>query len=412
MNLTLRVFLKPLVGALLCIQLGLSYGQALPPFVDKNEPYQTIGIASFVADVNANNSNLKIKKLSVESASKIADQAGKPLLNPVITYGRGSMYTQTPYTGYVNPASNTFGALVTIEGWGKRTARKGLAQADANKLNAEMIAEEKSLETEAIFSYIDALRVKLMWQSYQQAIDGLSTYKLPLAKQNIEGYQAAQKTLVNDLKYLSYNLLSYLGKPDKELPLPIGTLNITPIDFKVSELIDHALAKRADVASSDAAVKYAAANLEVVKASKNIDLTPGVYYTEVPSYSSGGFEYGSQKSISFLLSIPISNGLFNDSDVASAVNYQIQQEISMQAIQRKIIMEINQTYLQYQSARERFERANSAFEIAKVNKEGSIGAIVAYQDAQTELFDSRTILAKTMILLQRLSGNFDIPKIN
>jgi uncharacterized membrane protein YqiK len=61
---------------------------------------------------------------------------------------------------------------VTIEGWGKRSAREAYAQAEANKQLAEMVNESRSVETQAIFNYIDALRTKLLWQSYQSRLIG------------------------------------------------------------------------------------------------------------------------------------------------------------------------------------------------------------------------------------------------
>ena len=335
-----------------------------------------------------------------------------PYLSPTITYARGSMYTQAPYTGYTNPASNTLGAMVTVEGWGKRSAREAQAIADANRLNAEMVAETKTIETEAIFTYIDALRTKLLWQSYQQAIINLDRFQASVAKQRQAEFRAAQKTLSNDLQYFSYGLINYVGKQSSALPLPLGSLNLPPRNFSISELVEGAHEKRADIASNKAAIESANANLEVVKASKNIDFNPGLYYTETPPYGSSGTNYGSQKSFSFLVSIPLANNLFHDSDVVGAVNNQAQQEINLQAIKTKAIVEINQTYLQYQTAKDRLATANKAYQQAKTQGIQNIDSSLKLREAESELFDSRTVHAKTLILLLRLSGNFEVPSLN
>jgi outer membrane protein TolC len=400
------------IGIFAFIHIGIVSAQSLPPFSDNNERYKPIIISTFLDEVNSNNGTLKVRRLGADSATAISQRAGNLLLSPIITYARGSMYTQSPYVGYNNPSSNTLGAMVTVEGWGKRSAREAQALAEANRLNTEMITESKTIETEAIFAYIDALRTKLLWQSYQEAIIDLASYQSPLAKKNILDFKDIQKVLENDLKFYAYSLINYLGKSENELPLPIGTLNLEPKSFQISELISQANSNRADITSTQAAIESASANLEVIKASKNIDVMPGIYYSETPPYSSSGTSYGSQKSFSFIVSVPLSNALFNDSDVLSAVNAQTQQEIMLQATKTKIITELNQTYLQYQSAKNRLESSNKAYQTAKDQKNNGITGVLAFREAQGELFDARTIHAKTLILLQRLSGDFQVPKFN
>jgi hypothetical protein len=300
--------------------------------------------------------------------------------------------------------------MVTIEGWGKRSAREAQAQADAKYKLAEMITESKAIETEAIFNYIDALRTKLLWQSYQAAIDGLKQYQAGGSAQEAE-FIAAQKILANDLKYYSYGMVNYLGKVDSELILPLGTLNMEPQNFKVEELIAHARENRADISSGKAAVDSAAASLEVVKASKNVDFLPGIYYTQTPPYTTSGINYGTQQSFSFLLNVPLGNGLLVNSDITTAANNQAEQEVNLIAIKSKIATEINQTYLQYLSAKDRLEAANKAYNQAKASKNSPQG-ILRFRDAEYELFDARTVHAKTLILLNRLSGNFEVPNLH
>jgi len=399
---------------LVCILMGSIeiHAQSLPTFQSKGVAYKSIDLANYISEINEFNGTLQMRKLGLDSASAYAQQAGMPYLSPTITYARGSMYTQAPYTGYTNPSSNTLGAMVTIEGWGKRSARELQAIADANRLSAEMVVEKKSLETEAIFTYIDALRTKLLWQSYQRAIMTLDKFKEPIAKQRQVDFQSAQKTLSNDLQYFSYSLVNYVGKQDGALPLPLGSLNIAPRNFNVTELIEGAHEKRVDIASTKAAIEVANANLEVVKASKNIDINPGLYYTETPPYASSGTNYGTQKSFSFLVSIPLANNLFHDADIVGAANNQAQQEINLQATKTKAAVEINQTYLQYQSAKERLATADRAYQQAKTHSSRSIDESIRFHYVEAELFDARTVHAKTLILLLRLSGNFDIPSLN
>jgi len=381
--------------------------QSLPPFKANNVQYRNVSLGHYLGELNEENASIKIRRLNIASAEASAKDAGMPYLSPILTYVRGSLYTQAPYSGYTNPASNTLGAMVTVEGWGKRSAREKLAQADAKRKLAEMITESKAIETEAIFSYIDALRTKLLWQSNQEAIDSLKVIRNGGSRQEAE-FISAQKILSNDLKYYSYSLLNFLGKPDPELILPVGTLNMEPQNFKVEELIVHAQGNRADITAARAAVDSAAAYLQVVNASKNIDFLPGVYYTQTPSYAAGGIGYGTQQAFSFLLNVPLGNGFLISSDVITAANNQAELEVGLMATRAKIVTEINQTYLQYQSAKERLEAANKAFNQAKNNK-NSVQGVLKFRDTEYELFDARTVHAKTLILLNRLSGNFEVP---
>jgi cobalt-zinc-cadmium efflux system outer membrane protein len=387
------------------------HAQNLPSFENQGVQYQKISLADYLVELNEKNISIKSKKLASDTAVNTAKQAGTPILNPILTYARGSISTQAPYAGYTNPASNTVGATVTVEGWGKRSAREAYSQAEANKSMAEMIAETRSTETLAILSYIDALRTKLLWQSYQETINGLAKLNTSEASQKKAEFESLQKTAFNDLKYYSYGLMGLLSMPNESLPLPIGSLNIAPKKYDVKDLVSSALEKRGDVNVSNASIESATANLEMIKASRNPDLLPGVFYTQTPPYGNTGTFYGAQNSVSLLLSIPLGNGLLNNSDEIAAANNVAEQEGNLLATKAKVNMEINQTYLQYQSTVSRLENAENLYKHAKTHQNGDIQAILNLANAETELIDSRTAHAKTLILLERLSGNFETPNL-
>lgn len=398
--------------SLVILYSSQSGAQSLPAFQSSNTQFRPVALSAYIGELNLDNPTIKIKKLGSDSATSVAKQAGRPYLSPILTYVRGSMYTQTPYVGYTNPSSNTFGASITVEGWGKRSARQAQAQADLNRQMADALTENKSVETQAIFAYIDALRAKLLWQSYQVAIDRIKPFVSEEATRNKAEFQAAQATLANDLKYYSYTLVGFLGDAEKDLPLPVGTLNMPPENFNVKTLVSEGLEKRTDIHQGKASIESANANLESIKASKGIDLLPGVYYTETPPYSTGGFEYGAQKSFSFLLSIPLGNGFMIDSDVIAGSNSIAEQEVNLAATKTKVITEINQTYLQYEAAKDRLEKANIVFKAAQTAKKTDLRSILHLREAEYELFDARTVHAKTLILLKRLSGHFEVPNLN
>jgi len=403
-----NIFILALTSSL----TGLVCAQNLPPYKTQDTNYQAISLENYLLELNDKNSSIRVKKLNSDSATAIAKQAGMPHLSPLLTYSKGSIYTQQPYIGYTSPASNTFGATVTVEGWGKRSAREAYALAEADKLMAEMVNETRSVETQAIFNYIDALRTKLLWQSQQAAIDRLKSINSPEATRTEEDLLSTQKTLNNDLKFFSYGLLNYLGESHQSLPLPIGTLNVLPQSFDVAKLVEKAQESRSDIASNKASIESASANLQLVQANRNTDFMPGIYYTETPPYSSSGTNYGSQKSVSFILTMPLGNSFIDNSDVISASNTLTEQQTNLSATKTKIVTEINQTYLQYESAKERLKNANLAFKQANNQKNPGLLAITKYQEAESELIEARAIHAKTLILLERLSGNFKVPSLN
>jgi outer membrane protein TolC len=403
-----NIFILALTSSL----TGLVCAQNLPPYKTQDTNYQAISLENYLLELNDKNSSIRVKKLNSDSATAIAKQAGMPHLSPLLTYSKGSIYTQQPYIGYTSPASNTFGATVTVEGWGKRSAREAYALAEADKLMAEMVNETRSVETQAIFNYIDALRTKLLWQSQQAAMDRLKSINSPEATRTKEDLLSTQKTLNNDLKFFSYGLLNYLGESHQSLPLPIGTLNVLPQSFDVAKLVEKAQESRSDIASNKASIESASANLQLVQANRNIDFMPGIYYTETPPYSSSGTNYGSQKSVSFILTMPLGNSFIDNSDVISASNTLTEQQTNLSATKTKIVTEINQTYLQYESAKERLKNANLAFKQANNQKNPGLLAITKYQEAESELIEARAIHAKTLILLERLSGKFKVPSLN
>jgi hypothetical protein len=104
--------------------------------------------------------------------------------------------------------------------------------------------------------------------------------------------------------------------------------------------------------------------------------------------------------------------LFDNFDVLSASNTVTEQQTNLSATKTKIVTEINQTYLQYESAKERLSKANLAFKQASNQKNAGVSGITGYQETLSELIEARTVHAKTLILLERLSGNFAVPNLN
>jgi hypothetical protein len=114
--------------AFLLVWMQSISAQSLPPFKAANTHYRAVTRGNYLGELNEENANLKIRRLSIDSANANVKDAGKPYLSPILTYVRGSMYTQAPYSGYTNPASNTLGAMVTIEGLGQTLSQRSTSR--------------------------------------------------------------------------------------------------------------------------------------------------------------------------------------------------------------------------------------------------------------------------------------------
>jgi cobalt-zinc-cadmium efflux system outer membrane protein len=319
-----------------------------------------------------------------------------------------------PFTPYVSPSSNTYSLSGTLEGWGKRQAREEFANSEVVRNESELISLKKTVESDAIFAYLDTLRVKLNWFIYRNAIDNLIALKEKEAKDSIDDLSVTLDNISNDLKFFGYGLITFVGKSSEEGFIPEGnSINTYPRNLKLNELINEALSKRVDLIALSDNVKSADASANLVSKNRNIDFSPSVWYSTTPPYVSSGTQYGTTHSYGFSVSIPIPIQLRFDGDLVSAANNKAQAEYAFIDAKNRVVVEVKQAFLQYNVAKEKLKNTEQNLKTAlKKAKPATIQSIKQIREKSTELIDAKVNHAKALIFLLRVSGDYEIPQFN
>ena len=401
-------YLKTFVSVLFCLIAVTTNAQSSQKVSIPNVSLQPISYSEYIKEVDANSGALNAKKLAVETSVAWQGPMSMSNINPSFTYSRGAYYGQTPYSPYVSPGSNTYSLSGTIEGWGKRSARKEFAASEVDKNSAELTSLARSIQGDATFSYMDTLRFKLLWLSYQRAIGALENIGDRTLKNEYLGYQG---NIANDLQFYALGMSTFIGRSSSDPLEPTGDLNsIKPQSFNLKELVANAMSQRADILAMNQSINSANANLELTKKNRNIDLSPSVWMSSTPSYVSSGTQYGATTAYGFSVSVPIPINLVYDADVLQAANNKSSQELYLRDLKARVVTEVNQAFLQYQFAKRKFESAKTAYE--NINKKPTDkSGIATLRDREGEYIDAKVNHAKALFYLQRVSGNYDLPII-
>jgi outer membrane protein TolC len=369
-----------------------------------------ITLQEYLVQVESNSAAVGAKKLAVESTKAQRPFMSTPNINPSLTYSRGSYYNATPYSPYVAPGSNTYTLSGTIEGWGKRTARTNFSDAEILRNESELNSIVKAARVDAVFAYLDTLRVKKIYDSYDNAIRKLVAKK---ERAQAEPLITAQKNSANDLKYFSYTMGVFAGNSSADLLEPSGNLNaFTPREFKAQILVEQALNQRADILYFNEAIKSAQASFELAKKNRNINLSPSVWLSQTPPYSSSGTEYNRSESFGFSVTVPIPTNLLFDGELVQEANNKLTLELFLKDLKTRVIAEVNQALMQYQFAKTKLADEEKDYaQVAKANSNNSTKSIILMRDKEAELIDAKINHAKALIYLQRVSGDYEIPKI-
>ena len=382
--------------------------------VNNLQEYAPISLTQYLQVVKESNALIGNKRLAKETTAAIKESLAIYQFRPSVSYFKGAYYQQVPYSPYTTPASNTYGVNVYLEGWGKRAARSEFGEAEMGRSEAEYQATEADIQTVATLSYIDALRNRLLFNSYAVAAKKIAS--LPQNAQTKDSSQFLkyyESAYAKDLQFTALGLLNYSGGSLSNLPLPIGKLNIPPQDFDPIQLVNQALINRADILILKAAMNSAEKNINMVKANRNWDVQPLVSYTTTPQYNSSGFTYAPQNGISagLLIPIPVNNYLQN-ADIVQASNQRVGLELQIKDLKAQIEVQVMQALLQYESAKSILAQANEAFSIAsKVSDQSSSKGVMAIRDKEGSLIDAQTNHVKALINVWHQTGNYSTPKI-
>jgi outer membrane protein TolC len=423
---------KPYRYLALCGTLGLLWCGFAHAVEFKNPP---ISIEQYLEIVRQNNSQIKNASLDVQTAGANKEAQSLYRLSPTVSYSRGPIQNQTPYTPYNIPASNSYSLSFTVEGWGKRSAREKLSQSQINASTAQLQSTSNDTQTNALYTYINTLRLLLIVNSEKATLDKLATYP---TNQKVTDAQTFLKNQIakteKDLHFSSLYLLNYSGDALQTPPLPKGNLNTPMQTYRIEDLIDQGQNNRAEVLNLMAYIEVADKNIDLTMKNRNVDVYPyiGQMRTSQYQYSNGasyslpaigplpaqtintpGTTYTAQNQITAGITIPIPiNNFLQNADIVRAANQKLQNETQLRDLKVQISVQVLQASLQYEGAKEKLMNAQKAYE-AELKKPGadSVAKIMNVRDAEGDLLDSKTNHLKALINLRRQSGNYSVPTL-
>jgi len=406
---------KPFIRlvAVLCGSLFTNIAFAQSPASDLRQ-YAPISLTQYLQVVKDNNAIIGNKRLGKETAAAIKESLAIYQFRPSISYTKGTYYQQVPYTPYTTPTSNTYGVNFNLEGWGKRSARSEYGDAEIGRSETDYLATEADVQTAATYGYIDALRNRLLFNSYANAAKRISA--LPANAQTKDSAQFLnyyENATAKDLQFTSLGLLNYSGGALKNLPLPIGNLNVPPQNFDPDKLITQALDNRADVLAIQATMNSADKNINMTKANRNWDVQPYISYTTTPQYDSSGYTYAPQNGFTAGIQIPIPvNNYLQTADIVQAANQKLGLEMQLRDLKEQVRVQCMQALLQYENAKSILAQASDGFNaVSRSANQSSAKGVMDVRDKEGALIDAQTNHVKALVNVWRQSGNYSTPKL-
>ena len=398
---------------ILCLTLftSLSFAQSSASGLSQ---YVPISLTQYLQVVKENNAIIGNKRLGKETSAAIKQSLSLYQFRPSVSYTKGTFYQQVPYAPYTNPTSNTYGLNMFMEGWDKRSTRSEYGDAEIGRSDADYQATELDVQTAATLGYIDALRNRLLFNSYASAAKKVSALaQSAQTKDSAQFLLYYENASAKDLQFTALSLINYSGDALKSLPLPIGKLNIEPQSFNAEELINQALSTRSDIVVMQAAINSSEKNIAMTNANRNWDVQPYVSYTTTPQYVSSGYTYLPQSGFSAGLSIPIPvNNYLQNADIVQSANQKLGLEMQLRDLKSQVRVQVMQALLQYESAKQILAQANDSFNVvSKSANQASAKGIMDMRDKEGALIDAQTNHVKALVNVWRQSGNYSVPKI-
>jgi outer membrane protein TolC len=394
-----------------------------------------ITLQQYLEVVRQNNAVIGSAALDVQNAT--ANKVSQSLyqLNPSVSYARGNYHNQRAYGSDASPVSSTYGLSFTIEGWGKRGARENLAQAQTDASVIQLEQTKSNVELNAIFAYIDTLRLNLMLKSLREASLKLKSLPMNMKAADAQRFIDGQKAnMEEDLAFTSLNLLNYSGGAIQGHPAPTGALNFPVQNYKVEELVAQGQSQRIEILSLESSIDMADKNITLTKQNRNINVYPYISQTRIPQYqytngasyalpaigtlpaqtiTNPGTTYSAANTISagITIPIPITNYLQN-ADIVTAANQKLSYEMQLKDLKEQIRVQVLQASLRYRASARRLERAQEEHRNQVMNpNKNPVLAVMDLRDSEGALLDAKTNHLKALISLWRQSGNYSVPTL-
>lgn len=394
-----------------------------------------ISLQQYLDIVKQNNALIGSAALDVQNAS--ANKVAQSLyqLNPSVSYARGNYHNQKAYATDYSPVSSSYGLSFTIEGWGKRGARENLAQAQINASTIQMDQTKSNVELNAIYAYIDTLRLSMMIKSFHDALVKLKPLPMNVKVADAHRFLSTERArMEEDFAFTSLHMLNYSGGAIQGQPTPKGALNIPIQDYKVEELVVQAQNQRIEVLSLESSIEVADKNMTLTMQNRNVNLQPYISQTRIPQYkytndvsyslpaigplpaqtiTNSGTTYAAANTLTVGISIPIPiTNYLQNADIVSAANQKLSYEMQLKDLKEQIKVQVLQASLRYRAAARRLESAQEEYQRVVNNpNKNPVLAVMDMRDQEGSLLDAKTNHLKALIGLWRQSGNYSVPNL-
>jgi len=394
-----------------------------------------ISLEQYLEIVKQNNGVIGSAGLDVQTAA--ANKVSQSLyqLNPSVSFSKGPYHNQLAYPTDTSPQSSTYGLSFTVEGWGKRSARESLAQAQIESSSIQLEQTKSNIELNAIYTYIDTLRLSLMIKSFQDASVKLKSLPANAKLADAQRFISTQKAnMEEDFSFTSLSLLNYAGGALQGPPAPKGLLNVPAQNYNVEELVAQGQSQRMEVLSLESSIDVADKNMTLTMKNRNVNIYPYISQTRTPQYqykdgttyslpaigslpaqtlATSGTTYTAANSISagVTIPIPITNYL-QSADIVSAANQKLSYEMQLKDLKEQIKVQVLQASLKYRASVRRLERAHEEYkDVVNHPNKNPVLAVMDLRDKEGDLLDAKTNHLKALVNLWRQSGNYSVPNL-
>lgn len=372
--------------------------------------------------------NVNISEAGIESAKVFPD--------PQLSVGAYDNQQASLHLGQ----GYDLGLGTTLELGGKRNARIGLAQSQAELSKALLLDYFRNLRADAAIAYYSTIQLRELlsvqqnsYQTIKQLADADSLrFKLGVitetdARQSkLEASNFLNTVFQNeaDWKTSLIQLGQFAGnKSIDTLIVPVGSFENFERQFVLNDLITNAQSSRADAVAAQNNKVVADKNLRLVKANRVPDLGINAGFLYSGESTNDIAPTPAYRSISAGLSIPLKFSNHYKGDLKAATYSIKQTEIQYQQILQQIQVEVTQAYYNYQAVQKQVRQFNNGMlSDAKKVLEGKIysykrgetsllevlNAQRTYNDVQQNYYQALFNYASSLINLERASGIWDM----
>ena len=387
----------------------------------------------YLNNVKSSNINFLVEKYNIDIANANI-KAAKVFPDPSLSLEGANNQEQTLKMGY------SFGAGLeyNLELGGKRKARIGLVQSEAEL--AEYLVEDyfRNLRADATLAYLFALKQKQLFDiqksSYQQMLELAHADSIRFKLGSITEIDAKQSkleanTMLNDVLNSKGELQNALIQlcllqGDKQLMLPdslTGELKFLKQEFDILSLITMARNNRADLQAALTSKEISHRNLKLAKANRAIDLGLNLGVTHNSKVRNEIAPAPAYTSISAGISIPLKFSNINKGEINAAKLEILQSEANYEATELRIQSEVMQAYNKYKIACQQVEQFNKgllhdaktifqkkvySYERGETSILEVLNAQRTYNDIQVNYNETLYDCAAALIELERACGGF------